>query len=91
MEKTVLFEPHEQVCSVTAVVTPNQGKAGKRTKKPPITQPRVMIAKTEPEMTTLTDTRIALGNYWEFAGLEGFKHLDHMWLRTVWWHRFKQK
>ena len=32
-EKTVCFEPQEQA-SNAAVVTPNKGKAGKRTEKP---------------------------------------------------------
>ena len=88
MEKTVHFEPKEQVSNV-AIVTPNQGKAGKRTEKPPITQPRAKIAKREPEASTPTSTRIPLGRYWEFEGVKEFEHLDHRWLRTVWWYKFE--
>ena len=89
MEQTVRFELQEQVSNV-ALVTSDQVKAGKRTEKPPITQPQAKTAKTGPEARALTSTRIPLGRYWEFKGLKEFEHLDHRWLRTVWWDKCEQ-
>ena len=42
-------------------------------------------------MEIVSETRVPLGNYWEFSSADGFKHLDHRWLRTAWWHRHKHK
>ena len=66
-----------------AVVTPDKGKAGKRTEKPPIIQPWTNIMKTEPEARILWSQWIPPG----FK--EEFEHLDHRWERTVWWHKYE--
>ena len=50
-----------------------------------------MIAKTEPKVEVVSETRVPLGNYWEFSSADGFEHLDHRWLRTAWWHRHERK
>ena len=73
MEKTVHFEPQEQVSNV---VTPDKGEAAKRTNKPPIIQPRAKITKMEPEVRILKGKWILTGDY----GV--FEHLDEKWSRT---------
>jgi len=47
--------------------------------------------ETELEVEVVSEHRIPIGNYWELLSKVGFKHLDHRWLRTAWWHWYKRK
>ena len=82
MEKTVHFEPQEQV---SKVVTPDKGEVGKvptqgkRSNRPRIIQPRAKITKTEPEERSLKS------KWYLPEQRKWFKHLDKKWIRTVWW------
>ena len=78
MEKTVHFEPQEQVSNV---VTPGKEEVGKRTNRPPIIQPQAKIAKTEPEVRILKCKWILPGQYKEF---------EQKWSRTIWWSEREQ-
>ena len=90
MEKTIVIDPQTQTSTITwtRVVTPEKEK---RHQASPDGGPPTMIAKTEPKVEVVSETRVPLGNYWEFSSADGFEHLDHRWLRTAWWHRHERK
>ena len=90
MEKTVVIDPQTQTFTITRtrVVTPEKEK---RHQESPGGGPPTKIAKTEPKVEVVSETRVPFGNYWEFSSVDEFEHLDHRWLRIAWWHRHKRK